>query len=228
MASEVPTDAAVEVGVGVEVPAEADVEAEVSVENQGELRPSQRFKPDLASESLFPALPASTVAPRKATWDHRANNLVVPRMTPESPSTAHVKSDFVTEIVDVPPQNLLVRRSTLGTPAKASSEILKAIIVRTSTSIDSLTASRSGIVTFVIRGKSDNVKRARRDVLAAFTRQTTISLTVPASARPHILGAGGKSLKGITARTGVKIDMPKPKGAFSIPEISIESYFAFV
>lgn len=76
----------------------------------------------------------------------------------------------VQEIVDIPPNLQLEKPTVLGGKSNAS-EIVKNVISHTSTHIELSMTRKTGVMTFLIRGKPEDVKRARREVLSSFCIQ---------------------------------------------------------
>lgn len=110
----------------------------------------------------------------------------------------------VTEKLDLP-AGLLIPREQLKKPL---AEVIKAIMIRTKTSIQ-VSTSATRITTFLIRGSPQNVAMARRDVAKELGARQTIAVPFPSSIRPLIIGKGGSTIQGISARHNVKIQMPK-------------------
>ena len=88
-------------------------------------------------------------------------------------------------------------------------EVAKGIQLKTNTTIEMSTATKTGTLTFIVNGKPAEVKAAKRQLQQALCVQTTVKVSVPASVRPAIVGAGGKTLKDLIARTHTKISIPK-------------------
>ncbi|KAJ3068656.1 hypothetical protein HDU98_008202 [Podochytrium sp. JEL0797] len=157
---------------------------------------------DLNSEDLFPALP-----PSAAPTGPKPTQAWRPAITKAAVAEAGVKKlgssgKRVAESVEVP-FNMQQKLPSNGKNSVA--DHVKAIGLRTSTIIDVLSNGTS----FIITGKPENVKIARKDLVSAIGVYATEIVMVPSSVRPHILGAGGKNLKDLTARTGTQIQVPK-------------------
>lgn len=88
--------------------------------------------------------------------------------------------------------------------------ILTQIKTETQTSIESLISSLKR--TFLISGKPENVKLAKRLVIRKLTKPVQIQFTVPAKLRSRIIGQGGKNLRPIVAQNQVKIDVANYEG----------------
>lgn len=70
---------------------------------------------------------------------------------------------------------------------KTPGELAKEIQKKTGTMIELSTSSKTGNLSVIIRGSADAVKQAKREIQASLCIQTTISMNVPASVRPHIM-----------------------------------------
>ncbi|KAJ3219938.1 hypothetical protein HDU67_008467 [Dinochytrium kinnereticum] len=179
-----------------------------SVLSPSESTPAPPPKPatiDLSSEDLFPALPAAPAGKAVPAW--RAPPVVAsPKATGAAAAGAR-KGGKVTERLEIP-SNLQAKLPANG---KGSVwDIVKIISLKTQTTIDFSVHRTTNMLTFLIGGKPEAVKQARRDVVAAAGAQITETIHVPASVRPHILGAGGKNLKALTAETSTRINIPRP------------------
>ncbi|KAJ3408048.1 hypothetical protein HDU80_007042 [Chytriomyces hyalinus] len=161
---------------------------------------------DFQSEDLFPALPASATPKPAQAWR--------PAMAMKS-EAASAAADTgrksaggkkVTDKFEIP----ISMQQKLPLNGKGSAvDLAKILGLRTQTTIEVL-ANRT---TFVITGKPDSVKSARRELTRHIGATITEVIYVPSSVRPHILGAGGKNLKDLTARTGTSIQVPKANPA---------------
>ncbi|KAJ3027035.1 UNVERIFIED_CONTAM: hypothetical protein HDU68_004613 [Siphonaria sp. JEL0065] len=156
---------------------------------------------DLNSEDLFPALPPSASTAPKLTqaWRPAVSKPAVV-VTPGTKELGTGKR--VAESVQIP-LNLQQKLSAYG--KDSINNQTKSIGLLHRVTIEAL----PNRTTFVITGKPEQVKLARRDLLTGVGVYATEIVLVPASVRPHILGAGGKKLKDLTDRTGTKIEIPK-------------------
>ncbi|KAJ3028530.1 UNVERIFIED_CONTAM: hypothetical protein HDU68_001463 [Siphonaria sp. JEL0065] len=156
---------------------------------------------DFNSEDLFPALPPSANTAPKLT--HAWRPAISKPAVPVTPGTKELGTGKrVAESVQIP-LNLQQKLSAYGNDSIANQ--IKSIGLLHRVNIEAL----RNRTTFVITGKLEQVKLARRDLLIGVGVNATEKVLVPASARPHILGAGGKKLKELTDRTGTRIDIPK-------------------
>ncbi|CAG8570284.1 5195_t:CDS:2 [Paraglomus brasilianum] len=138
----------------------------------------------------FPSLSTSTSAP-----------------APKPPVLSIRKTGIITDVLEFPAsqQN---RTKEFGNKAPTI-DIVKRIKERTNTQIEMSTAMRTGMTTFLIMGKVEDVQRAKRELKTALAVKTELIIKVPASVRRHIFGPGGSTLKSIISRTGTRIQLPK-------------------
>ncbi|KAJ3109827.1 hypothetical protein HDU97_000057 [Phlyctochytrium planicorne] len=157
---------------------------------------------DLASEELFPALMSTNVGKPLPAW--RAPPVIA---SPKTNGASVVKKGKVSERLEIP-SNLQAKLPQNG---KGSVwDFIKIISLKTQTTIDYSTHRTTNTMTFLISGKPEAVKQARRELVSSVGAQVTETLHVPASVRPHILGAGGKNLKALTAETNTRVNIPRP------------------
>ncbi|KAI8813169.1 hypothetical protein BJ742DRAFT_735491 [Cladochytrium replicatum] len=154
---------------------------------------------DLASEDAFPALPVSnaTRSPLPPIAYNRTSQL-------KGGSIPVVRA--VTERFEVP--HHLQKPTQLH--AKAISEVLRNVGNRTGTTIEKTTSNKTKSITFLVTGKPEAVKQAKREIIHGVTIEVSHTMTIPASVRPHLLGKAGSTLKALTSRTLTKISLPKP------------------
>ncbi|KAJ3387886.1 hypothetical protein HDU84_000422 [Entophlyctis sp. JEL0112] len=174
---------------------------------------------DLASDDLFPALPAASAAPttRKplsASWRPAVSKQ--PELVPGTVRKLG-SGKRVSEAVHIP---LDMQQKLPSVGRNSIPDLAKAIALHSQTTID-VSANRS---TFVITGKPESIKVARKELVSAIGVVLTETVHVPASVRPHILGAGGKNLKDLISRTGVQITVPKPKADSASPTASSTAF----
>ena len=84
------------------------------------------------------------------------------------------------------------------------------------------TSKKSGTVTVILSGAPSSVRKAKREVQIALCARVTVSLSVPANLRSHILGAGGRNLKALIAKTMTKIHIPKQEETEEAVELTDE------
>lgn len=93
--------------------------------------------------------------------------------------------------------------------ATIPSSILNSVRTANNVTIDSSTTKQSKTSTFIIKGKPENVQKARRELLRALTVHVTETIRVPASSRASIIGPKGSNLKPITSKSGTQIQVAK-------------------
>lgn len=86
-------------------------------------------------------------------------------------------------------------------------KILTSIKKDTKTNIECTTSQHTKKRTFLISGKSEDVKLAKRLVIKKLTKPVSIIFTVPAQLRSKIIGPQGRTLKPIIQSNEVKIDI---------------------
>ncbi|KAJ3412435.1 hypothetical protein HDV05_000739 [Chytridiales sp. JEL 0842] len=160
---------------------------------------------DLKSEELFPSLPTAGAGRPLPAW--RAPPASAPKLN--GVAAANAKKLGVTKAVeklDIP----AALQAKLPASGKGSlTDIVKYLGLKNQTQIEVSTNKVSNATTFFISGKPDAVKQTRRDIVSRVGVQVTETLYVPGSVRPHILGAGGKTLKNITTKTNTRVDIPR-------------------
>ncbi|CAN6607218.1 protein Scp160p [Trichomonascus vanleenenianus] len=171
---------------------------------------------DLRSEDLFPALgsngpqPTAPAAPLAGAWGGAKVPAAAPAPVPVSPSasttstsSSGVRSSVVTE--------LLTLRADQQRPTErqAMSSILLKVKTATNTTIESSTSKATKATTFVIKGRPENVQRAKREIQKELAHKLVKKLPVPASVRASIIGARGATLKPIVEKSGCQIQLPR-------------------
>ncbi|CAJ0843885.1 10200_t:CDS:2, partial [Entrophospora sp. SA101] len=89
-----------------------------------------------------------------------------------------------------------------------AAEIIRRVMERTNTKINVDPGAKSSVVTFLIEGKDEDVANAKRILIDKLGLKDEITIQVPASARSHLLGPRGTTLKSITNSTGARITLP--------------------
>ncbi|CCJ28435.1 unnamed protein product [Pneumocystis jirovecii] len=162
------------------------------------------------SEESFPSLKPSAAASAKAEKETKNQNELgghngqidkksYPKITPL------IKTTIETLRLEANQQSPLKEfgsKSTVG-------EVARHVMEETHTHIDMSTARKTGITTFLIRGKPDDVHRARRMLMKELTQKVTIKLSVPLNTLGSIIGTRGRVLNSIIETSGAKIQLPK-------------------
>ncbi|EEH41007.2 hypothetical protein PAAG_09085 [Paracoccidioides lutzii Pb01] len=68
-------------------------------------------------------------------------------------------------------------------------------------------------IIFEGKGSVEAVRQALKEVAQQVGSKQRVSVPIPASARPHIIGRQGAVVQGIHDRTGARINVPKPQGS---------------
>ena len=102
------------------------------------------------------------------------------------------------------PSQLLPR----GQLKKPIPEILRAINKRSKAKIDFKQGPR-GVIIFEGTGPYEDTRQALRDVAQEVGSKQSVTIPVPLSVRPHIIGRQGAVIQGITKRTGARLQMPQ-------------------
>ncbi|KAJ1655030.1 hypothetical protein IWQ61_005146 [Dispira simplex] len=179
----------------------------------------QRLKQslDFASEELFPTLGSSTKAASNSSngsaWGSAGRKKGTAE--PATPIPSLRREGYITEVLDLPISQP-IRTKEFGDKPLSTAEVVRLVKQKTNTQIDVSTASQTQTMTFLIQGKVEQARQAKRELLAMLATRVTVTLQVPSFVRPFILGSRGKTLQGITQRTGTRIDIPRreetPKG----------------
>lgn len=86
-------------------------------------------------------------------------------------------------------------------------KILTSIKTSTAASIECTTSQHTKKRTFLITGKPDQVKLAKRLVIKKLTKPVSVTFAIPAVVRSKVIGAQGRTLKPIIQQNEVKIDI---------------------
>ncbi|KAG2735369.1 hypothetical protein G9P44_001583 [Scheffersomyces stipitis] len=90
-------------------------------------------------------------------------------------------------------------------------KILTTVKSDTNTNIECTTSQHTKKRTFLITGKPEDVRLAKRTVIKKLTKPVVLSFSVPAKVRSRIIGPQGKNLKPIISANDVKIDIGNPE-----------------
>ncbi|CAB4487493.1 unnamed protein product [Rhizophagus irregularis] len=158
-------------------------------------------------DTNFPSLSASSVpATKPSTWGVKSGAAAVRsemtlgsvgenRKSATSEATAPVamshrqvnpviKKLIVTELLELPASQQLQKKEFVST------------------------GQRTGNTTFLIKGKHEDVMRAKRDLLDNLAVKSEEVIQIPISARRYILGSRGVTLQTITHETSTRIQLP--------------------
>ncbi|RCK63906.1 hypothetical protein Cantr_10583 [Candida viswanathii] len=176
-------------------------------------------KPSLSDESAFPALgggrksaspaPNATAnAASSSTWGplmktpvHSSTPSPAPVQTPRQTNGLKSKVSTIQEAfsLDVEDQLNVARPEFI--------KILTFVKQETKTNIECTTSQHTKKRTFLITGRPDEVKLAKRLVIKKLTKPVKITFTIPAKLRSRVIGQGGKNLKPIILANEVKIEI---------------------
>lgn len=103
-------------------------------------------------------------------------------------------------------------------------KLLTSIKTETKTNIECTTSQHTKKRTFLITGKPQDVKLAKRLVIKKLTRPVTISFSIPAKVRSKVIGPQGRVLKPIIQANEVRVDIgsPQEETADETTEVSAE------
>ncbi|ODH12842.1 hypothetical protein ACO22_07861 [Paracoccidioides brasiliensis] len=91
-------------------------------------------------------------------------------------------------------------------------DILREISKRSRAIVDMHNGPGESII-FEGKGSVEAVRQALREVAQQVGSKQRVSVPIPASARPYIIGRQGAVVQGIHDRTGARINVPKPQGS---------------
>ncbi|CAI2172244.1 14780_t:CDS:2 [Funneliformis geosporum] len=117
----------------------------------------------------------------------------------------------VTELLELPAsqqlQNQHLQKKEFGNKI-TTVDVVKRVKDKTNTNIEVSTGQKTGNTTFIIKGKHEDVKRAKRDLLDNLAVKIEKIIKVPISVRRNIIGTRGQTLQSITSKTRVRIQLP--------------------
>lgn len=172
----------------------------------------QRPAKSLGDQSAFPVLGggASSHASASATtsWGPLSKGgplgVPTPALAPrpaEALKSAKFKSSTLQEAFSLDAEDQL----NVNRPEFV--KILTSIKAATGASIECTISQHTKRRTFLISGKPEQVKNAKRLVIRKLTKPIAISFQIPAKVRAKVIGAQGRTLKPIIAQTETKIDI---------------------
>ncbi|KAI5962185.1 SCP160 [Candida pseudojiufengensis] len=183
------------------------------IEEQGKTRTSTST-PSINDEQAFPALglrnstgDSNHSSPSNSSWGPKMKS-PVSQTTPKPKNggttngfTKKSKSSTIQEAfsLDVEDQLNVTRPEFI--------KILTYIMQDTKTNIECTTSQHTKKRTFLISGKLEDVKLAKRLVIKKLTKPVKIKFSIPSKLRSKIIGQGGKTLKPIIQQNEVKIEI---------------------
>ncbi|WFD32189.1 hypothetical protein MSPP1_003232, partial [Malassezia sp. CBS 17886] len=145
-------------------------------------------RPDVDSEDAFPTLGGTGAPATRAASAWVSSVPVIQRVTHQATLSLHLAEEQL---------------------AKLSSVLQRVQQRCRNVTIEASTTRRTGSTTFIIKGPSDaGVQTAKRELSVQLARRVSLSVSVPASLRAYVIGSGGKNVKAITEKTGVRISIP--------------------
>lgn len=163
--------------------------------------------PLIADESAFPALGGSgasvTSTPSWGPHVTAPKGGVAPARV-QAPANGKFKVSTIQEAfsLDADDQLNVARPDFI--------KILTGIKADTRTNIEATTSQHTKKRTFLITGRPEEVKLAKRLVIKKLTKPVKLVFAVPAKIRSRIIGAQGRNLKPIVAANEVRIDIGSP------------------
>jgi len=95
---------------------------------------------------------------------------------------------------------------------KTIAQICQEIGIRSRTTIDASTSSKTRCMTFILRGRPADVVEAKRQLWAEVAQLMSSPCEVPEEHLGAIIGTAGRNLQALMAETGTKINIPKKEG----------------
>ncbi|KFA63601.1 hypothetical protein S40285_04135 [Stachybotrys chlorohalonatus IBT 40285] len=179
---------------------------------------------DTQSHELFPELGApkgksANVAPvwgAKNSASGKTNgsisngtpNVSTPPSGAGTPSRGSTPALFIpgrnVESVTLEPQYIMPRNQL----KKPIPDIIKDLNRKSRANIN-MSQSSNGRLRFDATGPQDVAQQALKDLVQQIGLRTSIKVPIPHSARAHIIGKGGSTIKSLQEKTGAKIQLPK-------------------
>ncbi|RCI10112.1 hypothetical protein L249_8459 [Ophiocordyceps polyrhachis-furcata BCC 54312] len=188
---------------------------------------------DTQSHEVFPELGASKGKNANVTpvWGAKssvngapnaaASNGVSRSSTPASraatPSNTAAPAMFIpgrnVESVTLEPQFVMPR----GQLKRPIQDILKDINRKSRANVTMATAS-NGRLRFDATGPQEVAQQALKDLVQQIGTRTSVKVPVPHSARAHIIGKGGSTIRALQDKTGAKVQLPKAEESRALDE----------
>lgn len=180
----------------------------------GESTAASTSKPSISDESAFPTLgggrKSNSPAPNASStsWGPLMKTPIgsstpspAPVQTPRKTNGLKSKVSTIQEAfsLDVEDQLNVARPEFI--------KILTFVKQETKTNIECTTSQHTKKRTFLITGRPEEVKLAKRLVIKKLTKPVKITFTIPAKLRSRVIGQGGKNLKPIILTNEVKIEI---------------------
>lgn len=177
--------------------------------------PMASFKPTKVSgepkvrsindENAFPVLgggsKGSSGGSSSSSWGPGASSTSVPAVLKANNGQAKLKTSTVQEAFSLDAEDQL----NVARPEFV--KILTSIKASTSAGIECTSSQHTKKRTFLITGKPEQVKLAKRLVIKKLSKPIVTSFAIPAKVRSKVIGAQGRNLKPIIQQTEVKIEI---------------------
>lgn len=162
---------------------------------------------DISSYDAFPTLGGSQKASASAvgtSWGPNAkvSKPIAKALAPRPANKATVRST-ITDSFTLKLEQRNARSKIIP------SEVLSRVQISNSVSIDCSTSKSNRASHFIIKGKPENVHKARRELLRELSFRVIETIQVPASVRAIIIGPKGANLRPITERSGTQIQITR-------------------
>ncbi|KAL4080328.1 hypothetical protein V8B97DRAFT_2020946 [Scleroderma yunnanense] len=161
---------------------------------------------DTDSQSDFPALSSTAIAPPKNVWEADSG----PRIKASIRSQLVVSDSFTLSAIVLPTRD--DKPVSLG-------EVMKRVISKFKVKIEASANQRARQTTFHMKAESEKeLEKAKRHLLSLLSPVVTLTLPAPLSTIGYIIGPKGATLNQIRDQTGVRVDIPRretitPNGA---------------
>lgn len=155
-------------------------------------------------DSLFPALPDQNLNPRgSANLQWSAPNQL------SNANGSDLSNNGTAKIMKIRSSKISEHFTILSEEKRDTRRICAEIAQDTNTDIEMTSSSKGKSLTFLITGKNDRVREAKKRISAELTVPTVSEVEIPKEAYRFILGKNGNKLKELEQRTGAKITLPK-------------------
>lgn len=169
--------------------------------------------PSITDEAAFPTLggkKSATAAAATGSTPSWGPSLKAPAPAPvsavSSPSAAKVSTP-TSKFTTIQAAFSLDADDQLNVSKPEFIKILTSIKADTKTNIECTTSQHTKKRTFLITGKTDQVREAKRLVIKKLTKLIKLTFSIPAEVRSKIIGPQGRTIKAITQAHEVKVNV---------------------
>lgn len=194
---------------GTYVADEYDAPAELAALSHADVAEASR---SLSDESAFPVLgglsqtgSSALVASSASSWGPNSTAAPVAPVSVASSTSSVPKRKTLSSTVQE--AFSLDAEDQLNIDRPEFIKALTSIKNATSTNIECTTSHHTKKRTFLITGKPQEVKIAKRLVIKKLTKPVSVSFNIPAKVRSRVIGAQGRTLKPIVQENEVKVDI---------------------